>query len=145
MLKRCGFLIIQYTNEQTEKFVLMQLRHDGRLGFIGGGIEDGEEIEDGIIREVLEEASYGKINKINMKKLKTSIFEDKEIHTYIYDASKEEIEYIMTSQIKAQHFLDESFGFILVPVTLYQKWGVVDNFLKNIFSGTAKEELNMLM
>lgn len=145
MVKKCGFLIAIYTNENNEKFVLMQLRYDGKLGFIGGEIEEGEDVVDGIVREVKEETSYDKVNISKMNKFKVLNLEEKEIYTYTYSMSKDEVEEIMKCQLKAEHFIEESFGFVIVPITMYEKYGFIENFLNNNFSGTAKEEFKNLI
>ena len=141
--KICGRVIFNYTDEHGADFIIMQFREDAKLGFVGGKI-DGDDLLDGLCREVEEEIGYNKIDRSRLIELR--IQENNKIvnHTYFYKISKEELEDIMITQIKAEHFAVEAFGLILIPISLYEKNGYNEGFLENKVSSLIREEYNLL-
>ncbi len=85
-MARCAFAIIR--NQQNE-ILLVQIappfREDHKWNFPGGVIEDGESIEDGLSREILEETNINsKIDKLIDKFSTLEPDNDINIYTGIY-------------------------------------------------------------
>ena len=67
-----------------ERNLIMGKQADGKLGFIGGGVEENETIEEGIKREVIEESGIwlSEVDKLNTVKVGNV-----EIHIYLSQVS----------------------------------------------------------
>lgn len=139
-MKKAGFVIPKIKKDDKE-YLMMQLRYDGKFGFIGGLIEEGEDVIHGIVREVKEEINYNISQYERLEEFNIMYEKDLEIHTYIYNMDFDIANNILVRQDKSEHFLYESFGIIFVPITDYENTGYMEEFLNNNFSGTAKEEL----
>ena len=126
--------------------VLMQLRWDGTLGFLGGLVNKGEDLIKALIREAKEEFALI-INKELSKEIKLlSTYGDDSIniHSYYLEVSYERIKEIQRNSFGAKHFYSENQGCILPQIADFKGEGI-KKFLTNNFYLTAKEELKDLI
>lgn len=115
--------------------VLMVNRWDGKLGFPGGFIDEGETPEEAIIREVFEELNI----TINSDLLKYEGNINGK-HFFVIHVSEDFIKSIFSEIHLAKHFQQEITGLCNVHLENYGEKGF-QTFLKNSFSGTALEQL----
>jgi len=93
------------------KFIVIE-RHDDKIGFPGGKIDEGETPNEAIIREVNEELNFeikdlSRLYHIDNKQL------DSKTVFFLYSANENEIKEIFENFSKAEHFLYEIFGVAL--------------------------------
>lgn len=135
-----------------EKFGLMQMRSDGKLGFPGGGVEEKMpsvgEIVKALNRELKEEINYDGddvtlenyiFSHLHLKPMRTG--EILVTHFFMKEIkSQEEFLRIEKEHTKAPYFPEESLGLFRVPFD-----PIEDNFFKNFdchrFAGNAREQL----
>lgn len=125
-------------NELTGKTiptVLMVNRWDGKIGFPGGFIDEGETPEQAIVREVLEELNVS----IDSSLLEYEGIKDGK-HLFVIHVSSEFIKDIFKNIHLAEHFQQEITGLCNVHLEDYNEKGF-QTFLNNCFSGTALDQL----
>lgn len=133
-----------FDNEPTKKLMNIPMvaivsRWDGKLGFIGGNMDETDkDIYHAVQREVREEINYNlDISKI--KHFRTMIDEKRgyENHTFVCKVSFDELKKIQKASLEAEDFLAENQGLILQQIHSIS----IPNLKGQIFSGTGKEEL----
>ena len=147
-LKNAVFTVFCTKDNTFEKLVnpcLTVLRHDTKLGFIGGKIEKGETMIEAAVREFKEETgiSFMKAAKmVNLDTTKYDVFEENlGTHTiyhivYIVDLKTlHQLQYILTRN--KMDTVQEILGFNLIPIDKLMKKtiptaGNVDSFLEEL-------------
>lgn len=126
--------------------VLMQLRWDGTLGFPGGLVNEGEDLNKALIREAEEEFHLVINEKLSkeIKLLSTYADDSINIHSYYLEVNYAKIQKIQKKSFRAKHFYSENQGCILPQLADFKGQGI-KNFLNNNFYLTAKEELKDLI
>lgn len=155
----CAFLVMYCTDgvpyekhldvEQQNRnikipMVLMNLRSDGTFGFPGGKLEKGENLRQGIAREVMEEIAY----EIDIKKLKPLANfdkDDKKIYTFKYEVNFKTLLNIRNNAVNATHSLGEVSGYNLIHCINYAENKGFQSFINNNFCETSRSELIMLL
>lgn len=153
-LKDCVFCIIFADNIEPYKhykevskevqdsvlpFALMQMRWDGKIGFPGGKVDEGESLIVAVQRELKEELG------LNLPRLlfqPVSTFYNHEIATHLFEVHLEAHELLHTVSCVGPdaQIGSEVLGVILAP--LYNSThNEFTNFLQNNFSASAKLEL----
>jgi U8 snoRNA-decapping enzyme len=125
--------------------IIMQMRTDGSIGFVGGYVNDGETVQEGLLREIIEEIGAN-LDVARIEPLATFMTEKVNIHSFCYEV--EDLKTIMEIQAKsltAVHNPAEHGGCFLHKIVNYDLCKGHSNFLKNQFSGTAKQELKILV
>ncbi|XP_018016749.1 U8 snoRNA-decapping enzyme [Hyalella azteca] len=131
--------------------VMMHLRFDGTFGFPGGLINRGEDILDGLTRELKEELAYNPaVHKpITYDDYHSSrIVEDKllVLHLFVVELSMDQFVSLEKNATSAEEYGVEVFGTVRVPLyTMNNKYGGLPAFLNNRFIGCAKQELIMAL
>lgn len=120
---------------KTIPTVLMVNRWDGKIGFPGGFIDEGETPEQAIIREVFEELNLFIDNSLLEYE---GCIEGK--HLFVIYVSEELVKNIFSKIHLAKHFQQEITGLCNVHLENYGEKGLT-TFLNNSFSGNAKEQL----
>jgi U8 snoRNA-decapping enzyme len=138
--------------------VIMIDRWDGRMGFPGGTLEEGEPLEDALIREINEEIGI----KVKPEKVKEIVsFENEKIATHLYGLHVHEIEFlhiyyhilnnfsrsILKHAYEEQdesHFMSEITGIKIVPIIKHENKGI-NKFLQNSFAGSSKKDLEVFL
>lgn len=132
-----------------DKYGLMQMRSDGRIGFPGGGVEEKcptiNEIIDALNRELMEEINYdGKINLNNYVASHLHLRSSSSgkllvTHFFLKQVEEEEFVTIERTQHQAIHFPEESLGMFRVPVSMLSSF--YRNFSCHAFAGNARDQL----
>lgn len=123
--------------------VIMIDRWDGTKGFVGGNVEKGESLLNAALREFYEEVNY----KIKPEQIIDSTIvashETPKLVTHLInvEVSEDVIREILASAHKAEHFLSEVAGVSAIPFINYPNAPAFDNFIKNSFAKTVKEEI----
>jgi len=164
--KNAVFLVI-YTREVSPwKYFMDEMKHticpavimidrwDGRMGFPGGTLEEGEPLEDALVREIYEEIGI----RVKPDKVKEVVsFESEKIVTHLYALCVHEVEFlhiyyhilnnfarsILKHAYEADdesHFMSEITGIKIVPIVKHQNKGI-NKFLENSFAGSSKDDL----
>jgi len=137
--------------------IIMIDRWDGRMGFPGGTMEEGETPKQTLIREVKEEIG------INAKadKLHEIVSHTGKITTHLFGLAVLEIEFLHIyyhilnnfarstllhayEEGDSSRFMSEITGIKIVPLIDYKGKGI-EMFLKNNFAGASKEELHIIL
>ena len=135
-----------------EKFCLMQMRSDGKLGFPGGGVEEKMpsvgEIVQALNRELKEEINYDWeevtlenyiFSHVHPKPMRSG----KILVTHFFMkgvSSEEEFIRIEREHVKAPYFPEECLGIFRVPVNPIEE-DFFTNFSQHRFAGNARDQL----
>jgi 8-oxo-dGTP pyrophosphatase MutT (NUDIX family) len=139
-----------YNDIPNVSLVLTELRFDGLMGSVGGGVEkDDESFEIAVQREAKEEINLD----LDISKLEPLMTirspNGTHNHSFSYEVSYEEIQQIRNNAYQGEHFSAENAGVNLVHICRYTKGR--DNecgynlLMKQQFVGTAKIELERLV
>ena len=120
----------------------MMNRADGQVGFIGGGVEEGESLEVAVTREVQEEIGH------NIQTPLTSLVahecETFTTHVFTSTVSYDQLKTMQTEAEKAEHFGSETTGLFLPHLFDYsvvKRKGAIQNLIANSLAYTVREEL----
>jgi len=137
--------------------IIMIDRWDGRMGFPGGTVNEGEDLLDALVREVKEEIG------INVKpdKVKYIASHEWKIVTHLYGLEVLEAEFLHIyyhilnnfsrsillhayEEGDKSHFMSEITGIKIIPLVQHAGKGI-NLFLENSFAGSAKNELLIML
>lgn len=123
--------------------VLFSNRWDGRIGLLGGLIDEGENIKDTAFREIVEEAGFTP-EKDNLQYVSTHENAEIKTHLFCLQVNFETFKNIIRNQVQADHFLTEVslFGVHFIN---YEHRLSFDNFMKNHFPATVKSQIKDLV
>lgn len=129
--------------------VLMQLRWSGDFGFPGGKVDDGENLEQALRREVKEETGFvlDPDEELNLLCSHQVIVEGKPLlntHLFIRPSDLSELKALTISAAQAPDFIQENLGNVIVPLEEFGQKGIT-RFIKNQLASTVKEELEVLL
>lgn len=122
--------------------VIMLNRWDGKIGFIGGHVDDGETVLDCIIRETKEEIGFSISDNLqkNITFICSKQMNDLTTHLYALKVNEDIFRTILSEQHKSMHFLAEGTATAIHFVN-YPHNKSFDNFMQNNFAPTVKEEI----
>ncbi|RXG53712.1 U8 snoRNA-decapping enzyme [Armadillidium vulgare] len=126
--------------------VLMHVRFDGTFGFAGGIIDEGEDLLDGLHRELEEEIAWdSEKHRITMSDyFNTQINDGKNLvlHFFTKQIPYEDLVELEKRCLTSKEFGIEVLGTVRVPLyTMNNEYGGLPAFLNNKFIGTAKQQL----
>lgn len=139
-----------YNDIPNVSLVLSELRFDGLMGAVGGGVEqDDISLEDAVRREAWEEIHYN-LDISNLKQLATIRSPNgTHNHSFSYEVSYEKLQEIRNNAHLGEHFSAENAGVNLMHICRYTKGRGnecgYNNLLTQNFVGTAAMELDMLV
>lgn len=167
--KQAVFLAIYVEKIAPWKYFLDEIKHitcpalimidrwDGRIGFPGGTVEEGEPLLDALVREIKEEVGIS-VKPQNVHPIAS--FEAK-IVTHLYGLKVMEAEFlhiyyhILNNFSRSillhayeegdnSHFMSEITGIKIVPLLEHAKKGI-NHFMNNSFAGSSKLELEIIL
>jgi U8 snoRNA-decapping enzyme len=137
--------------------LIMIDRWDGRMGFPGGTVDEGEGLLEALVREVKEEIG------INIKpdKVHPIAAHEWKIATHLYGLEVLEVEFLHIyyhilnnfsrsillhayEEGDKSHFMSEITGIKIIPLVQHAGKGI-NLFLENSFAGSAKNELLIML
>ena len=130
------------TGEYDQKIprVLLIMRWDGKFGFPGGWVDEGETPEQALIREVREEINYV-LFKGEYKQVHEEIVGERRTILYHTDVTVDRLKGILDMASGADHYESEVCGIVtpnLIP-------GSLEHVLNLPFAYSAGHQLEMLM
>lgn len=139
-----------YNDIPVTSLVLGQLRWDGSIGAVGGGVDKGEELVEAAIRECIEEIAFApEADKLQELCTRRNPKSNVHIHTWGYEVSYEELKHIRNNASTAEHFNAECGGVFLMHTCRYKSssgkevgWNILQ---QHVFVGTAKMDLQLLV
>lgn len=126
--------------------VLMLQRWDGQIGFIGGNLEAGEDLLSAALREFKEEAGFViKDEHLEDMQLLCS-HETKNLVTHLmgWKVPEAVLREVLINNHKADHFMSEGTLFTTQMIN-YSHTNAFDNFMKNNFAPTVKEQIAIVI
>ncbi len=137
--------------------IIMIDRWDGRMGFPGGTVDEGEELLDALVREVKEEIGI----TVKPEKVHEIASHEWKIATHLYGLEVLEIEFLHIyyhilnnfsrsillhayEEGDESHFMSEITGIKIIPLVEHAGKGI-NLFLDNSFAGNAKNELLIML
>lgn len=137
--------------------VIMIDRWDGRMGFPGGTLNEGESIIEALVREIKEEVGI----TVKPDKVRPIASHEGKIATHFYGLRVTEIEFlhiyyhILNNFARSillhayeegdeSHFMSEITGIKIVPLVEHAGKGI-NHFIGNHFAGSSREDLLILM
>ena len=137
--------------------LIMIDRWDGRMGFPGGTVDEGEELLDALVREVKEEIGI----TVKPDKVRPITTHVGKIATHLYALEVLEIEFLHIyyhilnnfsrsillhayEEGDTSHFMSEITGIKIVPLFQHKNKGI-NLFLQNSFAGSAKDEILIML
>ena len=138
--------------------VIMIDRWDGRMGFPGGTLEEGEPLLDALVREIKEEVGI----RVRPEKVQGVVsHEDEKFVTHLYALKVNELEFLHIyyhilnnfsrsilnhayEEADESHFMSEITGIKIVPIFQHKNKGI-NKFLENSFAGSCKTDFEIFM
>lgn len=141
-----------YLNDETIDFqkrhtvipmVIFSNRWDGRIGLLGGLIDNDEDIIETAVREIEEEAGYFP-DKDKLKFVSTTSSNELKTHLFCLEVDFVTFKNIIKNQTEATHFLTEVSLFGVHFINYAHRLSF-DNFMKNHFPVTVKTQIKDLI
>jgi U8 snoRNA-decapping enzyme len=137
--------------------LIMIDRWDGRMGFPGGTVDEGETLLEALVREIKEEIGI----TIKPDKVHPIVTHESHIVTHFYGLKVLEAEFLHIyyhilnnfsrsillhayEEGDESHFMSEITGIKIVPLLHHQNKGI-NRFIENAFAGATKEDLAVFL
>ncbi len=137
--------------------LIMIDRWDGRMGFPGGTVNEGENIIEALSREIKEEIGI----TIKPDKVHPIVTHNGRIVTHLYGLNVLEVEFLHIyyhilnnfsrsillhayEEGDESHFMSEITGIKIVPLIEHDGKGI-NKFVQNAFAGSTREDLEVLI
>ncbi|XP_045582450.1 U8 snoRNA-decapping enzyme isoform X1 [Procambarus clarkii] len=130
--------------------VMMHLRFDGTFGFPGGLVKSGEDVVDGLNREMAEEIGWSLTeHPVTWSDYyNTQVEHNKHLvlHFFIKEVTLDQFITLEKKCPTVPEYGDEVLGTVRVPLyTMQNMYSGLPAFLNNRFVGTAKQQLLLAM
>lgn len=137
--------------------LIMIDRWDGRMGFPGGTVNEGESLLEALVREIKEEIGI----TIKPDKVHPIVSHETRLITHLYGLKVLEAEFLHIyyhilnnfsrsillhayEEGDESHFMSEITGIKIVPLIQHENKGIV-RFIENSFAGSSREDLDVLL
>ncbi|MFA5215824.1 NUDIX domain-containing protein [Sulfuricurvum sp.] len=137
--------------------LIMIDRWDGRMGFPGGTVNEGESLIEALVREIKEEIGI----TIKPDKVHPIVSHETRLVTHLYGLKVLEAEFLHIyyhilnnfsrsillhayEEGDESHFMSEITGIKIVPLIQHENKGIV-RFIENSFAGSSREDLDVLL
>jgi 8-oxo-dGTP pyrophosphatase MutT (NUDIX family) len=137
--------------------LIMIDRWDGRMGFPGGTVNEGETLIEALIREIKEEIGI----TVRPEKVHPIVSHEGRIVTHLYGLKVLEAEFLHIyyhilnnfsrsillhayEEGDESHFMSEITGIKIVPLIHHENKGIA-RFLENSFAGSSDRELKIIL
>jgi U8 snoRNA-decapping enzyme len=137
--------------------LIMIDRWDGRMGFPGGTVNEGESLLEALVRETKEEIGItikaDKVHPIASHETRIvthlyglKVLEAEFLHIYYHILSNFSRSILLHAYEEGDnsHFMSEITGIKIVPLLQHENKGI-NRFIENSFAGSSKEDLNVLL
>ena len=132
-------------------------RWDGRMGFPGGTVNEGESLIEALVREIKEEIGI----TVKPDQVHPIVSHETRLITHLYGLRVLEAEFLHIyyhilnnfsrsillhayEEGDESHFMSEITGIKIVPVVRHEGKGI-DKFVNNAFAGATREDLDVLL
>lgn len=137
--------------------LIMIDRWDGRMGFPGGTVNEGESLLDALVREIKEEIGI----TVRPEKVHPIVSHESRLVTHLYGLKVLEAEFLHIyyhilnnfsrsillhayEEGDESHFMSEITGIKIVPLIRHENKGI-NKFVENAFAGATREDLDVLL
>lgn len=137
--------------------LIMIDRWDGRMGFPGGTVNEGETLLQALVREIKEEIGI----TIKPEQVHPIASHENRIVTHLYGLKVLEAEFLHIyyhilnnfsrsillhayEEGDESHFMSEITGIKIVPLIHHENKGI-NRFMENSFAGATKEDLEVIL
>ncbi|MCK9373312.1 MAG: NUDIX hydrolase [Sulfuricurvum sp.] len=137
--------------------LIMIDRWDGRMGFPGGTVDEGESLLEALVREIKEEIGI----TIRPEKVHPIVSHENRLITHLYGLKVLEAEFLHIyyhilnnfsrsillhayEEGDQSHFMSEITGIKIVPLIRHENKGI-NRFIENAFAGATREDLEVLL
>lgn len=138
----------QEARETSVSGVLVLNRWDGRSGFLGGNVDQGETIVEGAVRETLEEGNYT-LKEDELKPICSHNFQagrnTLSTHLFAKEVSVKELFEIQANIVNGRDYGSEIFGSNIVLLGDFGRGKGLPKYLGTPMATTVKEELMELI
>lgn len=128
--------------------VLLLQRWDGKMGFVGGLVDEGEDLVTSAKRECMEEINFDfdLLNYLELKPVCThQIKDDMNVHLYSVEIDADLKKMILDNAPMAEDYNAEVCGVVFQQIFTRKGRGI-EEFLENAYLAPAvKEELEVLI
>lgn len=132
-------------------------RWDGRMGFPGGTVNEGESLLEALLRETKEEIGI----TVKPSQVHPIVSHESRYVTHLYGLKVLEAEFLHIyyhilnnfsrsillhayEEGDESHFMSEITGIKIVPVVRHENKGI-NRFVENAFAGATREDLDVLL
>lgn len=131
---------------QYKAAILMHLRFDGTIGFPGGLIDQGENLLDGLAREMSEEINWKpEYHEITWDDYYSTHVDKRNkliLNFFVIKISMENFIQLEKDSLSSKEYGKEVFGNLRVPLyTMENNYNGLPAFLNHKFVGNAKQQL----
>ena len=124
--------------------LLVMNRWDGKLGFIGGEVEEGETLLQALGREVWEE-SYLVMNEKKLELVCSHETPHLVTHLFSYRVDFPLFQKILLNQTHAPHFMIEGMLFAAHMANYAEGKNALQNFMQHNLALSVREEMHELL
>lgn len=128
--------------------ILLLQRWDGKLGFVGGFVDEGEDLETAAKREAMEEINFDfdLLNHLSLKPVCShEIKENMNVHLYSVEIDKDDKNMILKNAMMASDFDSEVCGLVFQQIFEMEGKGFKEFLENGYFAPAVIEELEYLV
>lgn len=145
------------SNDNNTNVAIRKKDRDGRMGFPGGTVDEGESLLEALVREIKEEIGI----TVKPEKVHPIVSHESRYVTHLYGLKVLEAEFLHIyyhilnnfsrsillhayEEGDESHFMSEITGIKIVPLIHHENKGI-NHFVENSFAGATKEDLKVML